>query len=545
MLHCRMSLRPEASKANHARDAAHREPSRRTYSTNEQRMVPSQPYRIPSQLRDLQPFKDRRSMEPKRRSIMSKAGILDPNSQHAPVERDASHRDGFQIVSQRRVDLPSEQLDYWQQIKQEDTKADTLFPSLLAGIEPFSQSNVQSAFRAPEASVTTNGCEPNQANARPSNYIPSSQTSFSQTSIDWSPLEVFPSTSFAPLRNAEAGRLFQQPFPSPSLPQSSCVRPSVEMHPADTNAPFTPRPGTSGGELGDRNEESGRIKDIQESIHCFWLVSENRMARIQDDLNDVSTRLKTSFEEQRRIVSQIEQILPLQVQIAQKVVRAAEDRKLIFGRIKSLEESSAASQKNFQSTLEAMQAELRGGIESLQEIVTKPKRLTPPKPKSDAPVPTASTTATTTTSSTKSTKRPSPPRKKTSPQGAKKAKLVSGGEEDCSVPPTPPPSADSRVSPGQERARAIGESVCHLQASYEHQHHEPHQPLYQNQARARSLGGWQHESQYQSHSQPIAPGHRPSASFDQTQLQPRPHTAAPCLHDVKQSMGSIEMPLHK
>ncbi|KAJ9476026.1 hypothetical protein PHBOTO_006107 [Pseudozyma hubeiensis] len=478
---------------------------------------------------------------------MSQAGNLDSSIQHAPTERDVSHQDGFQIVSQRRVDLPSEQLDYWQQVKQEEMNADTSFPSLLAGIEPFNQSNVQSAFRAPEANTAMKGCQPNQANARPSNNISSSQTSFPQTSIDWSPLEVFPSTSFPPPRNAEAGRLLQQPFPSPSFPQSSCVRPSVEMLPADTNAPFTPRPSTSGGPFGDRNEEAGRIKDTQESIHCFWLVSENRMARIQDDLNDVSTRLKTSFEEQRRIVSQIEQILPLQVQIAQKVVRAAEDRKLIFGRIKSLEESSAASQRDFQSTLEAMQAELRGSIETMQELVTKPKRPTPPKQKSDAPVATASVTTTTTTSSNKSTKRPSPPRKKTSPQGAKKAKLATGGEEDCSVPPTPPPSAELRISPGQERARAIGESGCHLPASYEHQHHEPHQPLYQhqNQARARSLGGWQHEGQFQSHSQPIAPRHRPSASFDQTQLQPRPHTAAPCLHDVQQSMGSIEMPLHK
>lgn len=465
------------------------------------------------------------------------------NSKHTLPEQLAMRQKDFPNVPQRRIDPPSRQTGYWQQAKQEDMNYGLSFSSFVGDPDSPGVTNSQPRFRASDAFTTMSGYHSNHINVRPSSQN-ASDSSTSQTSVEWSPLEVFPDVSFPPplapvpcnteSGHTESGRILQPQHVPPASARSSCIRSSFSSKIAEFGESFTPRAGTPGGSIGDRDGESSRLKDIQESIHCFWLVSENRTTQIQDDLTKMSTLLKGALEEQDKLNSQMRQVLPLQVEITQKVVRAAEDRKVIFGRLKSMQETSTAWQAELKHMLETMQTEVRAGMETMQASIAKSRKAPQPRARSGTTGTAASVSVSSTTSSNKSGKRASPPRKKTSPQGDKKIRLVSADDEDRTAP-TPPRSVGVNASPSQERHQQ-------QQSTYDHQHHQLQQQQQQHlQRRPHTAETWQPDFQFRSHSLSVPHEQRSSVSLDHVQLQARPYTAEPCVQNAQHGMGSFEM----
>ncbi|SPC62050.1 uncharacterized protein UHOD_08203 [Ustilago sp. UG-2017b] len=187
------------------------------------------------------------------------------------------------------------------------------------------------------------------------------------------------------------------------------------------------------------------LKKIEESIHCFWLVSENRMKQMQDELTGMATRLKASESEQNKISENMAQVMPLQVQMTEKAIQAVDERKLIFSRIKALEQSTETWQKEMNKTLQEMQSEFRAGIETMLELAPKGRKAPIPKPLAE----TASTASTSAPASAPvagaaktNNKRASPQSKKPA-ANVKKSKMQSKDDtegKDAAVPTVSTPA---------------------------------------------------------------------------------------------------------
>ncbi|SNX87451.1 uncharacterized protein MEPE_06161 [Melanopsichium pennsylvanicum] len=197
----------------------------------------------------------------------------------------------------------------------------------------------------------------------------------------------------------------------------------VELRPASHHAPERANaPSVRVSRDAPSQVDAARLEKIEESIHCFWLVSENRMQVMQTDLKAMSARIEESRREQDGVRSQVHQILPLQVQITEKVVGASEERETIFSRIKTLEEAAAMWQQEVKATLDAMRAEFRAGMETMLELASKVKKEQIRKATGETP---------SSALVVKSTKRATPPSKKGSPSASKKGKVQPAMEEDC------------------------------------------------------------------------------------------------------------------
>ncbi|KAF6767227.1 hypothetical protein PSEUBRA_003355 [Kalmanozyma brasiliensis GHG001] len=240
--------------------------------------------------------------------------------------------------------------------------------------------------------------------------------------------------------------------------------------------------------------------------------------------------------------SQVNQILPLQVQITQKCVRAAEDRKVIFGRIKALEESTAAWQEEVNGKLETMHAELRTGMETMLSLASKTQKPSPAKAKNEPAA---------TSSASKGQKRASPARKKASPANAKKAKLAPAPEEACEdAPASVTPAPDSPPAKGhqdltqewaqKQQTRYLQQRQQLPQQTERAQHQQQEQQI--RQACPQFDGAYQQQNHFQSLSQPSGSISYPS-TFEEVPLQARPRTATSYTHAPHQSLTVFEMPL--
>ncbi|SAM85624.1 uncharacterized protein UBRO_08203 [Ustilago bromivora] len=201
------------------------------------------------------------------------------------------------------------------------------------------------------------------------------------------------------------------------------------------------------------------LKKIEESIHCFWLVSENRMKQMQDELTGMATRLKASESEQNKISENMAQVMPLQVQMTEKAIQAVDERKLIFSRIKALEQSTETWQKEMNKTLQEMQSEFRAGIETMLELAPKGRKAPIPKPVAEA----ASTASTSAPASAPAAGAAKTNNKRASPQSkkpaanVKKSKLQSKDDtegKDAAVPTVSTP-ADTALAKAEDANPAL------------------------------------------------------------------------------------------
>lgn len=180
--------------------------------------------------------------------------------------------------------------------------------------------------------------------------------------------------------------------------------------------------------------ETDLLKKVYDTTQCFWLVSENRMTVMQEELKVIKTRIDESGSELDSISSQVSQVLPLQIEITQKVVGAAEERRIIFARLKSLEESASMWQQEFKASLEAMRADFRAGMELMLELAPKARKPQIQKSMEDTVV-------------SKGNKRPSTPSKKATAPKAKKGKTQEVIDVEEEVPKTPVLSPSSSSPP--------------------------------------------------------------------------------------------------
>lgn len=131
---------------------------------------------------------------------------------------------------------------------------------------------------------------------------------------------------------------------------------------------------------GGRPSQGSSLKNIEAAIQSFWLVSENRMQQMHEELRSVSMLVKTACYEQEQTRLNVGQILALQVQITEKIVRAADERKYIFARIKTLEETMATQHAQVQEELVLIRKELKEGLDSVVEQTQRGRK--PPAAKS-------------------------------------------------------------------------------------------------------------------------------------------------------------------
>ncbi|KAJ1026274.1 hypothetical protein NDA16_002361 [Ustilago loliicola] len=190
---------------------------------------------------------------------------------------------------------------------------------------------------------------------------------------------------------------------------------------SDIPIPVTVEPVRSTEVPRPRDGEDDPLKKIEESIHCFWLVSENRMKQMQDELTNMASRVKASESEQKQISSHMSQVVPLQVQITEKAIRAAEERKLIFSRIKALEESTETWQNEFKKMLQEMQTEFRAGMETMLELAPKGRKPPAQKPTAETAA-AASAPAPVPAGGAKSNNKRASPQSKKAAADAKKTK---------------------------------------------------------------------------------------------------------------------------
>ncbi|CBQ70152.1 conserved hypothetical protein [Sporisorium reilianum SRZ2] len=493
----------------------------------------------------------------------------DPSSsvvQDLSLEHFGSQQDGFEIVSQRRVEPLSERIEpfeAWQaQFKQEEQDHDFPVPPLISTADAYNGSQRPISFRPHDVPTSSKGHPPHQATNGASDQHSSLYSSNVDLAVDWNALQSLPDAQIPPRRGSQNGRLLQHPpynFQASSsvrtAQHSDLAPPSSSLADLDATLSSTRSAISMRAPAPEpRDSEPNRLKEIEESIHCFWLVSENRMSQVQDELRDISANTRGTLLEQEQMSLQMAQILPLQVEIAQKVVRAADDRRVIYSRIRSLEESSAAWQKELKTMLEAMQAEFRAGMEIVHELAAKGRKPPPaPKVKSEAAAAAATATAAATTSAPaatattpatttapKNNKRPSPTRKKTSPSNGKKAKVPPADDEE-SVAPPPSSAAVSSIVATKQGVPDSSQDNDQQQQPQQQQQQQHHHYQHQRQLRPQPPAtAWTRENRSQSHSQPMLPSHH-DLSFDQVQLVPRPHTAAPYLHDIQPNIGSMEM----
>lgn len=276
----------------------------------------------------------------------------------------------------------------------------------------------------------TNGSNSSYVPSQSSSHTISSQSSSSTAPSTAPATEPTPTVPYTFLDLWQPSNATAQPARlqyTPGFPDSF-----TEMHPgSDDPIPITVKPVRSTEVARSREGDEDSLKKIEESIHCFWLVSENRMKQMQDELTSMASRLKASESEQKQISSHMAQVVPLQVQITEKAIRAAEERKLIFSRIKALEESTETWQNDFKKMLQEMQFELRASIETMLESAPKGRKPPAQKSATEASASTAaSASAPASAAGTKgNNKRASPQSKKTA-ANAKKTKTQSKDDNE-------------------------------------------------------------------------------------------------------------------
>ncbi|TKY88016.1 hypothetical protein EX895_003112 [Sporisorium graminicola] len=471
----------------------------------------------------------------------------------------ASQQNEFEILSQHRVDTSNERtraLEACRNIKEEKTDRDFDLPPLVRGAAAYESLHLLPSYRASGSKSQPH----NSAFDRGPNQDASSLSSTEFFPGDWSPLQMPDNAPMLPSRDAENRSFLQQQLPPYSFQTSGSVRTPQHsnMAPSSSSAAeldatlSSTRLAKAGRSLAPapRDNESSRLRDIEESINCFWLVSELRMSQVQDELKDISARVGSGLVEKEQMSEQMAQVLPLQVEIAQKVVRAAEDRRVIYGRIKLLEEASAAWQKELKTMLEAMQAEFRAGMELVHEFAAKGRKPPPAsKTRGDtaatataaaAAAATATTPASTTTTA-KNNKRASPSRKKTNLSNGKKAKLFSAEDEESAAP-----SAFTAVDLNAVVKQGISDSSHGINQQQQHAYDQQQQQQQQQHYMLRSQPAvaWSRENHSQAQSQPMLPS-QTDLALDQVQLAPRPRTAVPFPHDFQPSVGSFEIALRR
>ncbi|KAJ1036247.1 hypothetical protein NDA18_000112 [Ustilago nuda] len=292
-----------------------------------------------------------------------------------------------------------------------------------------------------------------------SSYYPS-QTVSSQSSSSTLPSTV--PTSEATRNVAETIVDIWQPASAPCQPAHLEYTPGFpnSFTPGFPNS-FTPMPSPSVKPVRTMEVRQSMQRDheplnkIEESIHCFWLVSENRMKQMQDELTGIATRLKASESEQNKMSENMAQVMPLQVQMTEKAIEAVNERKLIFSRIKALEQSTETWQKEMNKTLQEMHSEFRAGIETMLELAPKGRKAPIPKPLAEA-ASTASTSAPAAGAAKTNNKRASPQSKK-SAGNVKKSKMQSKDEtqgKDAAVPTVSTP-ADTALAKAEDANPAL------------------------------------------------------------------------------------------
>ncbi|SPO29177.1 uncharacterized protein UTRI_06126 [Ustilago trichophora] len=429
----------------------------------------------------------------------------------------------------------------------------------------------QPSCRASDAIGSYAGYFGAHAMSQPPSQAISSQSSTSRLSGVSSSIEAFQDAPMAQTQGRKTRRSLKAPYPSTagvrdSISPSPLEAPAAGRHDAELNDSDPNRSGLYSEEpRGPRtpSNEVGLLKDIYDTTQCFWLVSENRMAVMQEELKVIKARIEDSVSKQAHVGWQVSQILPLQVEITQKVIGAAEERKIIFGRIKALEESTAMWQQEVKVMLEAMRADFRAGVEMMLEIAPKARKQQIQRNIDEAAA----------ASVKGSNKRAGTPSKKSNVPKAKKGKTQAGESDDC-VPKTSPLSLSSSSPPMKTDPALIQDWNQPARSNNE-------QPLTGDirmdsdklpletsvLAERQHLGNdWHHlrSSQLNSHLH-LRP--RPqSATFavQEPETQTRPHTSAsqhapyehlkpqyhpqptrPHVHDIQQGFGSLDVALRE
>lgn len=186
---------------------------------------------------------------------------------------------------------------------------------------------------------------------------------------------------------------------------------------------------------------------------------------MHEELRSVSVLVNSSHFGQEQTRRHVAEILALQVQITEKTVRAADERKFIFGRIKTLEEKMTTQHTQVQEALDLMRKELKEGLESIVELTQKGRK--PPAAKSagngaaakngKAGSPTSKKTATSATNAKK--------RKQSSVEGIENVCTPSADVgQPSTLRPSPPQRPDSAFSDSRIQFQAQEASFARLQA---------------------------------------------------------------------------------
>lgn len=425
----------------------------------------------------------------------------------------------------------------------------------------------QPSFRAPDAIAPYTGYFAAHPVSQPSSQATSSHSSNSRLSGESSSIEAFQDAPMPPQNEGrKKRRSLKAHYPSTagvndSVSPSPLEEPPAGRHDAEPNDSNPTRSGLYSVEPhGHRTppNDTGLLKDIYDTTQCFWLVSENRMAVMQEELKVIKARIEDSISKQAHICSQVSQILPLQVEITQKVIGAAEERKIIFGRIKALEESTAMWQQEVKVMLEAMRADFRAGVETMLEMAPKARKQQIQRNLDEAAAASVKV----------GNKRASTPSKKSNVPKAKKGKMQAGESDDC-VPKTPPLSL-SLSSPPMKTDPALQDWVQPPRSSdeqplindirmdtnklrlertvlAEHQHlgndrHHLRNSQLELRPRPQSAAFAVREPETQTRPHTSASQH---AAYEHVKPQYHPQPTRPHVHDIQQGFGSLDVALRE
>jgi hypothetical protein len=178
-------------------------------------------------------------------------------------------------------------------------------------------------------------------------------------------------------------QLRPKPSQPPAQPEGTAGRVST-FDPACSVATSSPDP------------KSTDVARLEEIVQCFWLVSEDRFSRMERSSHHDAQSLG-------KLKESVSQLLALQVECTHKTVSAADERRLIYGRIKNVEEAVstqfAALHEKLQlleENIAASHRNIEGQLLTLAKLFNKHDALSDPAP----------------IFSTKSRKSPNPCRKK-------------------------------------------------------------------------------------------------------------------------------------
>lgn len=146
--------------------------------------------------------------------------------------------------------------------------------------------------------------------------------------------------------------------------------------------------------------EEKQIKNIEEALHCFWLVSEHRMSQMQQDIAGLRAGLDSANLQQETINAKLEQTLALHDRSFHQATRAAETSIIALYGIKALDRSISKAHEEIKRKIDEVQTRLKDGLETLIELAPKTRK------------PQARKGAVETTVEPKASKRPKPPSKK-------------------------------------------------------------------------------------------------------------------------------------